>query len=53
VIFDPELIGLEIPGIHESVYSTVMKCDMDVRRELYGNIILSGGTTLFPGTCTD
>eukprot|EP00210_Caulerpa_lentillifera_P004407 g4205.t1 len=49
VIFDPELIGLEIPGIHESVYTTVMKCDMDIRRELYGNIILSGGTTLFPG----
>lgn len=49
VIFDPELIGLEIDGIHTSVYKTVMKCDMDIRRELYGNIILSGGSTMFPG----
>lgn len=26
-----------------------MKCDVDVRRELYKNIVLSGGTTMFPG----
>jgi len=49
-IFEPELIGLEMDGIHESVYNTVMKCDMDIRRDLYSNIILSGGTTMFPGT---
>ena len=36
-------------GIHQSVYQTVMKCDMDIRRELFGNIILSGGTTMFSG----
>ena len=27
-----------------------MKCDLDVRKDLYGNIILSGGNTMFPGT---
>lgn len=26
-----------------------MKCDIDVRRDLYNNIVMSGGTTLFPG----
>ena len=26
-----------------------MNCDLDVRKELYGNIILSGGTTMFDG----
>lgn len=26
-----------------------MKCDVDVRKDLYGNIVLSGGTTMFPG----
>jgi actin beta/gamma 1 len=26
-----------------------MKCDVDIRKDLYGNIVLSGGTTMFPG----
>ncbi len=26
-----------------------MKCDIDIRKDLYGNIVLSGGTTMFPG----
>ena len=26
-----------------------MKCDVDVRKDLLANIVLSGGTTLFPG----
>jgi actin beta/gamma 1 len=26
-----------------------MKCDIDVRKDLYGNIVMSGGTTMFPG----
>lgn len=26
-----------------------MKCDVDVRKDLYGNIVLSGGTTMFSG----
>jgi actin len=30
-------------------YNSIVACDIDVRRELYGNIVLSGGTTMFPG----
>lgn len=30
-------------------YESIMKCDLDIRRDLYGNIVLSGGTTMFPG----
>jgi actin len=26
-----------------------MKCDVDIRKDLYGNIVLSGGSTMFPG----
>jgi len=26
-----------------------MKCDVDVRRDLYGNVVMSGGTTMYPG----
>jgi actin len=29
-----------------------MKCDMDVRRDLYSNIVLSGGNTMFDGLNT-
>ena len=31
------------------MYDSIVKCDIDARRELYGSIILSGGTTMFPG----
>ncbi|KAL3634892.1 Actin, aortic smooth muscle [Castilleja foliolosa] len=27
----------------------IMKCDVDIRKDLYGNIVLSGGSTMFPG----
>jgi actin-related protein len=39
-----------MPAIHEMVYQSIMKVDLDVRKDLYTNIILSGGSTMFPGT---
>jgi len=48
-LFQPSFVGMEAPGIHETTYNSIMKCDVDVRRELYGNIVLSGGNTMFPG----
>ncbi|KAJ5068631.1 actin [Anaeramoeba ignava] len=39
----------EYSGVHEMIYNSIMKCDEDIRKELYGNIILSGGSTMFPG----
>ena len=41
--------GMEAPGIQETTYNSIMKCDVDIRKDLYGNIVLSGGTTMFPG----
>ncbi|KAJ4953591.1 hypothetical protein NE237_030423 [Protea cynaroides] len=49
VLFQPSLIGMEAAGIHETTYNSIMKCDVDIRKDLYGNIILSGGSTMFPG----
>ena len=49
VLFQPSLIGSEVNGIHEMIYNCVMKLDVDIRRDTYNNIVLSGGTTLFPG----
>jgi actin len=46
VLFDPDLIGKEIKGIDQAVYDSVQKADMDVRKDLYANVVLSGGTTL-------
>ncbi|KAI0916593.1 Actin-2 [Taiwanofungus camphoratus] len=48
-LFQPALLGLEAGGIHETVYTSITKCDLDVRRDLYGNMVLSGGSTMFPG----
>jgi actin-related protein len=49
VLFQPNLIGKEALGVHDCIFQTVMKCDIDIRRDLFSNIVLSGGTTLFPG----
>jgi actin-related protein len=49
VLYQPSLVGLEAAGIHETTFNSIMKCDVDIRRDLYGNIVLSGGTSMFPG----
>lgn len=49
MLFNPSIIGMEAPGIHESIYTSIKKCDIDIRKDLYGNVVLSGGTTMFPG----
>ena len=41
--------GMEQSGIHTEVYESIMKCEIDTRKDLYSNIVLSGGTTMFPG----
>ena len=49
VLFQPSLLGKEILGIHDQVFRTLMNCESDFRKDLYANIVLSGGTTMFPG----
>ncbi|XP_078610530.1 actin, adductor muscle-like [Branchiostoma floridae x Branchiostoma japonicum] len=48
-LFQPSFIGVEAHGIHELTYDGIMKCDIDIRKDLYANVVLSGGTTMFPG----
>lgn len=48
-LFQPAFLGKEIGGIHELAYDSIMKCDSDMRDNLYGNIILAGGNTNFTG----
>jgi len=49
VLFKPSLIGKESEGIHMTTYSSIMRCDVDIRKELYANIVLCGGSTMFEG----
>jgi len=49
VLFQPNFIGMEAAGIHETTFNSIGKCDIDIRKDLYGNIVLSGGTTMFKG----
>lgn len=48
-IFHPLLVGLEQDGVDVTAYKSVMKFDSDIRRQLFGNVVISGGSTMFPG----
>ena len=48
-LFHPDLIkkGDTIDGLHKMTFASIQECDIDVRKELYQSIMLSGGTTLY------
>nr|QGN00866.1 ActL2 [Drosophila obscura] len=48
-MFQPALLGVEASGIHETTYSSILKCEVDIRKSLYSNIVLAGGTTMLKG----
>jgi centractin len=49
VLFNPELIGLEYTGVAATLVNCIQKSDLDVRKTLYQNVVLSGGSTMFRG----
>jgi actin len=49
LLFKPSFNGFEFDGIDQTLFDSIMKCDIDVRKDLYANIVLSGGTTMFQG----
>ncbi|XP_076635908.1 actin-related protein 2 isoform X1 [Colletes latitarsis] len=48
-LFQPHLINVEAQGIAELVFSTIQAANIDIRSELYKHIVLSGGSTMYPG----
>merc|ERR1712031_101982 len=48
-LFQPSFLGMEAAGVHELTYNSIMKCDVDIRKDLYANTVMSGGTTMYPG----
>lgn len=47
ILFNPGMANFDCEGVHKYCFDSVMKCDNDVRKDLFANIILSGGSTLF------
>jgi len=48
-LFQPHLVNIESKGLAELVFSTIQNADIDLRKELYKHIVLSGGSTMFAG----
>merc|ERR1712025_88913 len=52
-LFQPSFLGMEACGIHETTYNSIMKCDVHIRKDLYANTVMSGGTTITPVLLTE
>jgi actin-related protein len=48
-LFQPSLLDMECAGVHEMTYDSIMKCDADIQVQQFSNIVLGGGSTMFPG----
>ncbi|KEI40459.1 uncharacterized protein L969DRAFT_22427 [Mixia osmundae IAM 14324] len=49
ILFNPELVGQEHAGIHQIIVDSINRTDLDLRKTLFSNIVLSGGSTLTKG----
>jgi actin-related protein len=49
ILFCPSWIGEEKEGIHTQIYNSIMKCDPDIREDLFREILLAGSNTMYPG----
>lgn len=47
--FDPSLVDMECKGLSDFIFDTIQECDIDCRLKLYEHIVLSGGSSMFPG----
>lgn len=48
-LFNPNLVDIETPGMGELVFDCINKADIDTRAEFYNHVVLSGGSTMYPG----
>jgi actin len=49
ILFNPKLLGINEPGLHECCFKSIMKTNTEIRPEMFSNIVLAGGNTLFDG----
>lgn len=48
-LFTPELIDVEGDGLADMAFRCIQEMDIDNRMTLYQHIVLSGGSTMYPG----
>jgi actin-related protein len=46
-LFQPSFLGME--SFQSMIYNSIKMCDVDIHKELYANIVLTGGTTMLLG----
>ena len=46
-LFQPQRYGFGQQGIHENIYNACMKCDVEIRKDLFSNVIVTGGASKF------
>jgi actin, other eukaryote len=51
-LFNPSLVSKEFPGVHQIIQNGIQRTDIDLRSMFYGNILVSGGTSMI-GYFTD
>jgi hypothetical protein len=48
-LFAPAMIGRDDLGIQDLTFQAIMSCDVDIRKDLYTNVVVAGGSSCFPG----
>lgn len=49
ILFQPNLVDQNGDGVHKLLLDSIGKCEKDIQRDLFGNVVLSGGSTMFHG----
>lgn len=49
IMFNPSIIGFEDPGVHQMIMNSIKRADINLRDQLYKNIVLAGGNTMIQG----
>ncbi|RPB22662.1 Actin/actin-like protein [Terfezia boudieri ATCC MYA-4762] len=48
-MFQPHLIDVDQPGIAEMLFNTIQSAEVDIRSSLFKAVVLSGGSSMYPG----
>ncbi|CAG2220726.1 Actin, cytoplasmic type 5,Actin, cytoskeletal 4,Actin, cytoplasmic A3,Actin, muscle-type,Actin-75,Actin-like protein 53D,Putative actin-24,Actin, non-muscle 6.2,Actin-71,Actin-4,Actin, nonmuscle,Actin, alpha skeletal muscle 2,Actin, cytoskeletal 2A,Actin B,Actin-11,Actin-15A,Actin, cytoplasmic type 8,Actin, cytoplasmic 2,Actin, cytoplasmic 1,Actin-related protein T3,Actin, alpha skeletal muscle B,Actin-85C,Actin, spherule isoform,Actin-57B,Actin, acrosomal process isoform,Actin, muscle-type A2,Actin-5,Acti len=46
IFHQPSFMAKTSSGVHDTLYNSIMKCDVDIHQDLYANIVISGGSTM-------
>lgn len=48
-LFNPSMMGKNDANLPQTIFNSINACEQDIRRVLYSNVVLSGGTSCFDG----